>query len=100
MKYIKTFPLELFIWVIALMLLATANSHQHHFILCPLANLGYENWCPGCGLGRSIGYLFHGEFNSSFHEHWFGLPALLILLYRIYTLTRNKIEFKISSQNT
>ncbi|WP_131538208.1 DUF2752 domain-containing protein [Pedobacter nototheniae] len=100
MKYIKSFPLELSFWIIALVLLATANSHEHHFTLCPLANLGFEQWCPGCGLGRSISQIFHGEFSQSFKQHWFGFPALLIIFYRIYTLIKNKKQFKISPLNT
>jgi hypothetical protein len=100
MKYIKSFPLELFFWVTALVLLATTNSHEHHFTLCPLANLGYEDWCPGCGIGRSISHILHGEFAESFSEHWFGFPALLIIVYRIYTLIKNKKTFKISTTNT
>ncbi|MGN8058961.1 DUF2752 domain-containing protein [Pedobacter sp. 22163] len=100
MKYVKSFPLELFFWVAALVLLATANSHEHHFTLCPLANLGFEDWCPGCGIGRSISHILHGEFTESFAEHWFGFPALLIIIYRIYTLIKNKKTFKISTTNT
>ncbi|WP_316807454.1 DUF2752 domain-containing protein [Pedobacter agri] len=100
MKHLKNFPLELVFWATALVLLATANSHEHHFTLCPLANLGYEGWCPGCGLGRSISHIFHGEFGESFSQHWFGFPALLIILYRIYTLIRDKKKFKIQTTNT
>ena len=90
MKYIKSFPLELFFWITALVLLARTNAHEHHFTFCPLANVGFENWCPGCGLGRSISHILHGEFTNSFSEHWFGLPALVIILYRIFTLTYKK----------
>ena len=93
MKYFKGLPIELLFWITALVLLATSNAHEHHFTLCPLANLGFESWCPGCGLGRSISYIFHGEFVESFKQHWFGLPALLILLHRVYVLTK-KIEIK------
>ncbi len=100
MNYVKSFPLELFFWVTALILLATANSHEHHFTLCPLANLGFKDWCPGCGIGRSISHILHGEFTESFSEHWFGFPALLIIVYRIYTLIKNKNKFKISTTNT
>ncbi|RYD76854.1 MAG: DUF2752 domain-containing protein [Sphingobacteriales bacterium] len=100
MKHFKSFPLELFFWVTALVLLATANANEHHFTLCPLANLGYEGWCPGCGLGRSISYIFHGEFTESFSQHWFGFPALLIILYRVYTLIKNRNKFKIHTINT
>ncbi|SEQ78107.1 DUF2752 domain-containing protein [Pedobacter rhizosphaerae] len=100
MKYIKSFPLELLFWISALVLLATANAHEHHFTLCPLANLGFEGWCPGCGLGRSISYIFHGEFANSFKEHWLGFPAVLIIMHRIYTLIKQIKRQKISIINT
>jgi len=45
-------------------------------------------WCPGCGLGHSISFLFHGDIKSSFHAHWLGIPALIIIVYRIYVLAR------------
>lgn len=91
MKYIKSFPIELVFWTLALVLLATADPHDHHFTLCPLANLGLT-WCPGCGLGRSITYLFHGEINASLAQHWFGIPALLVICYRIYQLSKNLVN--------
>jgi len=94
MNYIKYFPMELVFWVMALVLLATSNGHEHHFTLCPLANLGYEGWCPGCGLGRSISHIFHGRFNKSFSEHWFGFPALSIIIYRIYSLIAQRRTYK------
>lgn len=87
MKYIKSFPIELVFWILALVLLATADLHNHHFTLCPLANLGIT-WCPGCGLGRSITALFHGDVSASFSYHWFGIPALILISYRIYQLTK------------
>ncbi|WP_242689299.1 DUF2752 domain-containing protein [Pedobacter sp. SYSU D00535] len=46
------------------------------------------SWCPGCGLGRSIIFLLHGELLASLNLHYFGLPALAILVLRIYTLTK------------
>ncbi|KQB99147.1 DUF2752 domain-containing protein [Pedobacter sp. Hv1] len=88
MKHFKSFPLELFFWIAALVLLATADPHEHHFSLCPLANLGLT-WCPGCGLGRSITSLFHGDVSASFSHHWFGIPALILICYRIYQLSKN-----------
>jgi len=100
MKNIKSFPLELVFWVTALVLLATANTHQHHFTLCPLANLGFEQWCPGCGLGRSISYIFHGKFAESFSAHWFGFPALIIIGYRIFALIKYITNKKYSTLNT
>lgn len=91
MNNIKSVPLELIFWILALVLLATANPHQHHFSLCPLAGLGID-WCPGCGLGRSISALLHGEIKESIAFHWFGLPALLLIISRIIQLSRTGIK--------
>jgi hypothetical protein len=81
-------------WIIALVLLASASlpddTAHEHFSLCPLANLGF-NWCPGCGLGRSLSHLLHGNFQESIRMHWFGIPALLILLYRIFILCKQEV---------
>ncbi|MGY3054546.1 hypothetical protein ACVWYG_002753 [Pedobacter sp. UYEF25] len=90
MKKFKDFPIELVFWLTALMSLAISDLSVHNFTLCPLANLGLEAWCPGCGLGRSISALLHGSFRQSFQQHWFGLPAFLIILYRITQLLKRK----------
>ena len=87
----RQIPFELVFWVAAVVLLAIAepevHGHAHHFTLCPLANMGFD-WCSGCGIGRAITQLLHGNIEESFAHHWFGLPALLIILYRILTLIR------------
>lgn len=99
---LKRVPLELIFWLAALVLLAmekpVEHGHEPHFTLCPLANIGFE-WCPGCGIGRSITQLLHGNASSSLDHHWFGIPGLAIILYRSYVLVklniRNKKEFKL-----
>lgn len=80
-------PIEWACWVSALALLYLSNPHSHHFTLCPLENMGGD-WCPGCGLGRSIALLMHGEIRASFGMHWLGIPALLIIVHRIYRLSQ------------
>ncbi|WP_442589640.1 DUF2752 domain-containing protein [Pedobacter sp. AW31-3R] len=91
----KVIPAELILWIAALIFLALdspqSQQHSHHFTLCPLANMGIS-WCPGCGLGRSITQLFQGNLEESFHHHWLGLPAVLIIGYRIVSLLRNQIK--------
>lgn len=83
---IKRLPLELLIWSGAIVVLAISYPKTTgHFTFCPISNLGFH-WCPGCGLGRSISYFLHGEVRLSFQHHWFGIPALFILLYRIVQL--------------
>ncbi|WP_332911961.1 DUF2752 domain-containing protein [Algoriphagus boritolerans] len=41
---------------------------ESHLSLCPLNQLGFE-WCPGCGLGRSMNLLAHGDFQASWSMH-------------------------------
>jgi hypothetical protein len=79
---------ELAFWTAALIALAlTDPTNQTHFTLCPLALLGFK-WCPGCGLGHAIAFLFHGDIRNSFHAHWLGIPAVGVILNRIYALGR------------
>jgi Protein of unknown function (DUF2752) len=56
-----------------------------HFTICVFHWLGFD-WCPGCGLGRSIALLYRGEFRQSLSTHFMGLPAVLLIAHRIYTL--------------
>lgn len=91
---------ELIFWMLALGLLAIAApepyGHAHHFTLCPLANLGIE-WCPGCGLGRSLVQLLHCNIIESWKHHWFGVPALIIIVFRFVELLKWNIKsFKIN----
>ncbi|HWW39274.1 MULTISPECIES: DUF2752 domain-containing protein [unclassified Pedobacter] len=90
-KMLQQIPLELTFWLVAMILLATAQPHSHlsgdHFTFCPLANMGIK-WCPGCGLGRSITQLFHGHLKESIEMHWFGIPATLLIFYRIGVLIK------------
>ena len=94
MKTPAQVPFELLFWIGALLMLGSTGAQevagQEHLSLCPLANLGFS-WCPGCGLGRSLSYLLHGNFQESVQMHWFGIPALLILLYRIFILSKQEI---------
>ncbi|QKJ33217.1 DUF2752 domain-containing protein [Mucilaginibacter mali] len=85
MKLIRS-NIELLFWVAALIALGFSDPTQTHFVLCPLRLMGFT-WCPGCGIGHAIAYLFHGNIAASWHAHWLGIPALAVLLYRIVTLS-------------
>lgn len=86
----QKFPFELLVWLTALIGLAFSNPALHHYTFCPLSNLGIA-WCPGCGLGRSVSSLFHLDLIGSFKYHWFGIPALFILLNRIWQLSKKTV---------
>jgi hypothetical protein len=85
----KLLGFEVLIWIFGLIYLALINSPEAtHFTICPLSNLGFK-YCPGCGLGNSISYLFRGDFVSSFHSHPLGIFALVIIIFRIISIINN-----------
>lgn len=85
--YIRSVPLEAYIWFFSLTILALIDINEgSHFTICPLSGLGFE-FCPGCGLGKSIHHLINLNFSDSFQAHPLGAAAFLILLHRIILLT-------------
>jgi hypothetical protein len=77
---------ELLFWITALIALAIMQPNDDaHFSLCIFKLLGI-NFCPGCGLGHSISYLFHGNVKASLSWHPLGIFAVLVILLRIYKL--------------
>lgn len=79
---------ELTFWISALTLLAVMPpGTDAHYSFCIFKMLGF-NFCPGCGLGHSISYLFHGNLRASFSSHPLGIFAVIIIVSRIYALLR------------
>ncbi|WP_016778292.1 DUF2752 domain-containing protein [Anaerophaga thermohalophila] len=95
MKYIfHRKHVEAFIWIGGLLSLAiTDPSTSGHLSLCPLKNAGFD-FCPGCGLGHSVSWLFRGNLTASFQSHPLGIPAVIILLARSFNLLKNDVHFK------
>ena len=73
------------------MYLAMINPAESHFSFCLFNRLGFT-WCPGCGIGHSISYLLHGDVIKSFQTHVLGTFALLVIVYRILQLIKNKFK--------
>ena len=86
------FPLEGYIWIASIIFLALVNAGSTHFTICPFHNLGID-FCPGCGLGRSIHYFINFEFTKSFNTHPLGGVALIILLHRVFMLMKRSIKY-------
>lgn len=77
----------------ALIALALTNPVNEHASLCPAKalNIGF---CPGCGLGTSISWLFRGNITESFASHPMGIFAVIMLSFRTYKLLQKDITFK------
>lgn len=85
---------EALMWLIGLFFLITINPYEtQHFTLCPYKNLGID-FCPGCGLGRSISFFYHFNFLRSIKTHPLGIFAFAIIIYRIIYLIKRKYFHK------
>jgi Protein of unknown function (DUF2752) len=89
---LRRINIELIFWIGGLTYLALMNPSETHFSLCPIKNLGFS-FCPGCGLGHSISFLFHGQIKASFHHHPLGIFALVVILGRVFKLIKNSIFY-------
>ncbi|WP_439183702.1 DUF2752 domain-containing protein [Carboxylicivirga taeanensis] len=89
----KNSHLEAYFWLIALVLLALSSPEQAtHYTLCIFKNLGFD-FCPGCGLGHGIAFLFHGQFADSWQAHPLALMAVVVLLFRIFKILKDGIIY-------
>ncbi|MBK7381590.1 MAG: DUF2752 domain-containing protein [Ignavibacteriales bacterium] len=85
--FFRNLNIELIFWMAGLIYLAFSPlNSESHFTICPLKNLGFD-YCPGCGLGSSIINIFHLKILQSFSIHPLGLPALIIIIFRIAELS-------------
>jgi hypothetical protein len=87
-KIISGMNIEVIVFSGGLLFLSIINPSHDHFSIC-LFNLAGINFCPGCGLGRSISYLLHFNIYESVRTHPLGIPAFLIIIHRIISLLRN-----------
>ncbi|MBS2211130.1 DUF2752 domain-containing protein [Carboxylicivirga mesophila] len=87
--------LEAYFWLIALVSLAFSSpDNATHYTLCIFKNLGFD-FCPGCGLGHGIAYLFRGQLLESWQAHPLALLAVVILVVRSINILRKDIKFTI-----
>lgn len=77
----------------ALVLMACINPGEPGLSLCILHNLGFD-FCWGCGLGRSVAYLFRGNLQASLQMHPAGILAVLILVSRIIQIFHRNLTYK------
>ena len=79
--------MELLFWPAALVLLFFMHTDSPQQSLCFFRFIGLQS-CPGCGIGHAIHEALHLRFSQSFQAHFFGIPAVAIILHRIYSLTK------------
>lgn len=86
-KILSLVEWEAVLWLAGLIYLLFINPYQvEQFSLCPFHNLGIT-FCPGCGLGRSISFFYHGDFLHSIKSHPLGIIAFFLIASRIIQLS-------------
>lgn len=89
---------EALFWSVGLLYLLFINPYESsHVSLCPYKNLGID-FCPGCGLGKSISLFYHGDFLHSIKTHPLGIIAFVLIAARVIHLIRNKYFNKKQSE--
>ncbi|MBA4252105.1 MAG: hypothetical protein C0442_10355 [Chlorobiaceae bacterium] len=87
---------EIVLWFGCLFYLVLFNPYlSSHFTFCVINIVGIT-WCPGCGIGKSISYLLHGDIYKSFETHILGTPALILIIIRIVQLYNFKNKLKLT----
>lgn len=82
-------PLEALAWIAGLAALACTDPAADGLLsLCLFKALGVP-YCPGCGLGHSVAYLFRGEVDLALAAHPAGPFAVLVLTARVVALMRD-----------
>ena len=90
-RFFKIFNPEALIWISGLIILAFIKADSStHFTICPFKNLGID-FCPGCGLGKSIHYLMNLRIQESLNAHPLGIFSFAVLVRRIYELVKVSI---------
>ncbi len=94
MKFIlKQIEWETVLWLSGLLYLFFINPYnEQSFSLCLFHNLGID-FCPGCGIGRSISFIYHLDFLNSFNAHPLGLIAFMLIIHRIITLLKKHFKY-------
>jgi Protein of unknown function (DUF2752) len=83
--------IELIFLSIALVVLYFLPVHNEPQVsLCFFKFVGLTK-CWGCGIGHSIHYALHFQIQESWNHHFMGIPACIILIYRMVQQILNNI---------
>ncbi|MBX2971496.1 MAG: DUF2752 domain-containing protein [Flavobacteriales bacterium] len=77
-------------WSVGLLVLFFGHGDEGP-TLCLFHWMGLTS-CWGCGIGHALHDAMHLEFSASMEHHPLGIPILLILLYRVYELSRPRTK--------
>lgn len=89
-RNVRRIPAEAWVWILGLVGVAVLAPTLENTVTFCIPNMLGVDWCPGCGLGRSIAHLARGDVQASFSAHPFAIPAVAILTTHIFHLIRKR----------
>jgi len=95
-KYYFFLHFEWIVFLTGLLLMILLDPLSQTASICPIDSLGFE-FCPGCGLGKSIAFAVRGNLTASLQSHPLGIVAIFIILGRIGSIFRR--NYKIIKEN-
>jgi hypothetical protein len=86
-KYYFFFHFEWIALLSGLILVALLDPFSQAASICPIDRMGFD-FCPGCGLGRSVAFAARGNLEASLQSHPLGLFAIVVIVARIGAIFR------------
>ena len=91
-NFYKSFDLEAVIWIGILIIVAFQDPYSSKHLSLFWPSLFFDIQSPGYNLGHSMSFFFRGEFLLSIKTHYLGIPCISIIIYRIITIIKMKIN--------
>lgn len=91
-KYYFFLHFEWIALISGLLLGAFLDPFSQASSICPIDRMGFD-FCPGCGLGKSVAFAARGHLSASFQSHPLGLFAILVIVARIGSIFRRNYNF-------
>lgn len=86
-KYYFFLHFEWIVLLSGLLLMFFLDPSTQAASFCPIDWLGFD-FCPGCGLGKSVAFAARGEFSASLESHPLGFFAIAIIIGRVGSIFR------------
>lgn len=97
-KYYFFLHFEWIALISGLLLMAFLDPFSQSSSICPVDRLGFD-FCPGCGLGKSIAFAARGNFSASIQSHPLGFFAIVVIAVRIGTIFRRNYNLNNQRKN-
>lgn len=81
-KYYFFLHFEWMVLLSGLLFVVFLDPFSQSISFCPIDRLGFD-FCPGCGLGKSVALAARGHLSASLQSHPMGLIAVFIIITRI-----------------